>query len=78
MGCWVAEEFAEPIVIGQVTIQTGDYAMADRDGIVIIPADIAEETVTKTEEVLRTENLVRKAILEGVDPQEAYLKYGKF
>ena len=25
-----------------------------------------------------TENLVRKAILNGMDPQEAYLKYGKF
>jgi hypothetical protein len=24
------------------------------------------------------ENLVRKAIVVGVDPQEAYLKYGKF
>lgn len=52
--------------------------MADRDGIVIIPGEIAEEVVTKTEEVFQTENLVRKAILQGVDPVKAYLKYGKF
>ena len=78
VGRWVADEFAKPIVIGGVTIHTGDYVMADRDGIVIIPGKIAEEVIEKTEEVLRTESLVRKAILEGVDPQEAYLKYGKF
>lgn len=78
VGRWVANGFAAPITIGKVTIKTGDYVMADRDGIVIIPQAIAAEVVEKTEEVLRTENLVRKAILEGVDPQEAYLKYGKF
>jgi len=27
---------------------------------------------------MNTENLVRKAILEGVDPKEAYLSYGLF
>lgn len=78
VGRWVADKFTEPIKIGQVTIETGDYVIADRDGIVIIPQAIVEEVVDKTEEVLQTESLVRKAILEGVDPQEAYLKYGKF
>ncbi len=78
VGRWVADTFAEPIKIGNVEIETGDYVMADRDGIVIIPKAIAEEVVKQTEAVLQTESLVRKAILEGVDPQEAYLKYGKF
>ena len=78
VGRWVPEEFAAPIKIGQVTIKTDDYVMADRDGIVIIPHVIAQEVVEKTEEVLQTESLVRKAILEGTDPQKAYLQYGKF
>lgn len=78
VGKWAPNGFAAPITIGKVTIKTGDYVMADRDGIVIIPQAITAEVVEKTEEILRTENLVRKAILEGVDPQEAYLKYGKF
>jgi len=75
---WAATAFGQAIRIGDVTIHTGDYVMADRDGIVIIPGQIAEEVVRQTEEVLRTESLVRKAILQGVDPVEAYLKYGKF
>lgn len=78
VGRWLADRYGEPITIGEVTICTGDYVMADRDGVVIIPNELAEEAITKTEEVLRTENLVRKAILAGSDPQEAYLKYGKF
>jgi 4-hydroxy-4-methyl-2-oxoglutarate aldolase len=75
---WAATAYAEPVQIGQVTIHTGDYVLGDRDGIVIIPGAIAEEVVRETEEVLRTENLVRKAILQGVDPVAAYLKYRKF
>ena len=43
-----------------------------------IPGKIAEQVVSKTEEVLLTENKVRNAILGGMDPQEAYLKFGKF
>lgn len=75
---WAAIAFGESVRIGEVTVHTGDYVLADRDGIVIIPGAIAEEVVLQTEEVLHTENLVRKAILQGVDPVEAYLKYGKF
>jgi len=68
----------EPIQVGEVTLLTGDHVLADRDGIVIIPAAIAAEVVEETEEVLRKENLVRKAILQGMDPVQAYLQYGKF
>ncbi len=78
VGRWVPDTYGEPIQIGEVKIHTGDYVMADRDGIVIIPADMAEEVTEETEKVLRTESLVRKAILQGEDPQQAYLKYGKF
>lgn len=78
VGRWVAEGFDSSIKIGEVTVNSADYVLADRDGVVVIPGDLMEEVVTRTEEVMQTENLVRKAILLGVDPQEAYLKYGKF
>ena len=77
-GRWVMDRLGEPIRIGHLTITSGDYVMADRDGVVIIPAAIAGEIVEATEDVMKRENLVRKAILEGVEPREAYLKYGKF
>jgi regulator of RNase E activity RraA len=78
VGRWVAHGFGEPVTIGDVQVHTGDFVVADRDGVVVIPKSIAAEVVDQAEEVLRTESLVRKAILEGKDPKKAYLKYGKF
>lgn len=78
VGRWKAEKFNDPIVIGEVEICAGDYVLADRDGVVVIPRELAPDVVAQTEEIMRTENKVRSAILQGMDPQEAYLKYGKF
>jgi regulator of RNase E activity RraA len=78
VGRWLPEAFGQPIRIGSVEVKTGDYVYGDRDGVVVIPGDMAERVVTRVEQVMQTESLVRKAILQGVDPQEAYLKYGKF
>lgn len=75
---WIPEAFDEPVTIGNVVINAGDYILADRDGIVVIPKGDAEYVITKTEEVIRTESALRQAIRGGQDPQEAYLQYGKF
>ena len=78
VGRWVPDRFGEPIAIGGVCIRSGDYLMADRDGALVIPKEAVEEVTLKVEEVLRTENKVRTAILQGVDPVEAYLRHRKF
>ena len=46
--------------------------------MVIIPQKNIEEILNKSEKLMNTENLVRKAIREGMDPQEAYIKFGAF
>jgi regulator of RNase E activity RraA len=78
VGYWLPDSFDQPISIGEVTIHAGDLVLGDRDGMVILPQARAEEIVTAAETAIGTENLVRKAILEGTDPQQAYLQYGKF
>jgi 4-hydroxy-4-methyl-2-oxoglutarate aldolase len=78
VGRWIPTRFGEPITIGEVLVHSGDYLLGDRDGAVVIPGRIAEEVVAKTEAVRNTENQVRSAILKGMDPQQAYLKFGKF
>jgi regulator of RNase E activity RraA len=78
VGYWLPAAYDQPITIGEIVIRSGDYVLGDRDGMVILPKDRAEEIVTAAEQAIATENLVRKAILEGVDPQEAYLRHGKF
>lgn len=78
VGRWAVREIGEQIEIGGVTVRTGDYIIADRDGVVVVPADITSEVVEASEAVVATENRVRTAILQGVDPKQAYLDFGKF
>lgn len=75
---WKYDTLGMPITIGSVTICSGDFIIADMDGAVIIPKEVAEKVITKTEEVMFTESEMRKAILSGMDPEQAYLKFKKF
>ena len=75
---WKYDTLGMPITIGSVTICSGDFIIADMDGAVIIPKEVAENVITKTEEVMFTESEMRKAILSGMDPEQAYLKFKKF
>jgi regulator of RNase E activity RraA len=75
---WMSERYDETIVIGEVTISTGDYMLGDRDGIVIVPHRLAEQAVTRTEAVVATESEMRRALIGGMDPVDAYKKFGKF
>jgi len=75
---WLPDRYGEPVTIGGVTVRTGDWLLGDRDGVVIIPAALVEEVVTRTEEVVATESDMRRALVGGMDPVEAYLEYGKF
>jgi regulator of RNase E activity RraA len=75
---WIPDRYGEPVTIGTVTIATGDYLLGDRDGVVIVPRAFAEEVVAKTEDVVATESDMRRALIGGMDPVEAYNRYGKF
>ena len=59
-------------------INNNDYVLADIDGVVIIPKEVTEDIIVRSEKLINTESLVRKAIRDGMDPQEAYLKFGAF
>jgi regulator of RNase E activity RraA len=78
VGHWLPSAINVPITIGDVVIAPGDYMVGDRDGLLRVPQALAEEIAGKAEAAIATENLVRKAILAGIDPQLAYLQYGKF
>jgi regulator of RNase E activity RraA len=75
---WIPDRYGEPVTIGEVTIASGDYLIGDRDGVVVVPRAIVEDVVAKTEEVVATESEMRRALVSGMDPVEAYDRYGKF
>jgi len=78
VGHWLPDATDIPIRIGDVEIMPGDYMVGDRDGLIRVPAAQIEEVLDGSERAMVTESLVRKAILDGVDPQQAYLRHGKF
>ena len=75
---WLPTGVDVPITIGDVLIRPGDYLIGDSDGMIRVPMELVEEVAEQAAAAMKTENKVRKAILEGMDPQEVYLSYGKF
>lgn len=78
VGSWLPDRFGEPVVIGGCEIATGDVVVADTDGICVVPSDHAEAVAAAARTAMNAENLVRTAILDGVDPETAYRRHGKF
>ncbi len=78
VGRWTWDRLGEPIVIGSVRIETGDLVVADRDGVVIVPGAIADAVSEEAARILSTESDMRREILKGTDPKQAYLIHRKF
>jgi regulator of RNase E activity RraA len=65
-----------PISCGGVLVHPDDLILADADGVVVVPNGIAEDVLRLAEEKMSGENLVRKALSEGMSTAEAFKKYG--
>lgn len=77
VGTWRLTATNEPIEIGGVAISPGDYILGDRDGTLLIPADMAEFVITETVRTMATDSAMRNAIRSGRDPYDAFLEFGK-
>ena len=64
------------IKLGNVSIRPGDYLIADEDGCVVVPSQVAEEAVTLALEKISGENIARADLAAGVPMGEVFRKYG--
>ncbi len=69
-------DFRVSVEIGGIRIHPGDIVFGDVDGVVVVPRAAEVEVIAKALEKVRTENLVRKAIEEGMSTVEAFAKFG--
>lgn len=65
-----------PIEISGVRIHPGDIICGDIDGVVIIPQAVEKEAIENALEKVSGENLVRKALQDGMLCTEAFKTFG--
>jgi regulator of RNase E activity RraA len=65
-----------PIESGGVSVHPSDLVLGDHDGVVVVPAAVAEEVLNLAEEKVSGENLVREKLAEGMRVAEAFRTYG--
>lgn len=62
----------EPVVIGEVTIASGDLVLGDRDGVVAIPAHRIEAVLDAAAERERKEEAIMRRLRDGEDSLTIY------
>lgn len=65
-------------VVGGVDVNPGDIVVGDVDGVVVVPQHLAIDVLERAEELVQTENEVRKAVANGMKPIDAYRQFGEF
>ena len=68
--------FGEAIVCAGVPVRPGDLVAADRDGVVVIPADVADECVREARAKLARENDARDMLRDGATVRDTYGRHG--
>lgn len=69
-------DYRVPIEIEGVRIHPGDIIFADRDGVLVVPQEVEKEAFMGAIEKARGEQLVKKALEEGMSTVEAFERFG--
>jgi 4-hydroxy-4-methyl-2-oxoglutarate aldolase len=72
----IAVDYACPVEICGVKVSPGDLVVADIDGVVVVPKDVAEEAVKNALDVVSRESRTRDELREGAGLYDVYKKYG--
>jgi len=61
----------------QVRIAPGDWVIAEADGVIVVPQEIAMEALIKAEEIDAREQGMREDMAKGMSFKDAYEKWGR-
>jgi len=74
-GRWTITDANVTVIIAGVTIAPGDFIFGDADGVVVVPQELVEEVVTKSEKLVSHEDEIRVAVTNGQPLSELYEKF---
>ncbi|WP_108660087.1 RraA family protein [Acuticoccus kandeliae] len=65
-----------PVECAGVAVSSGDLIFGDADGVVVIPADVADTVIATALEKIESENNTRDALLQGALLKDVFEKFG--
>jgi len=81
IGRWKVVERDVPVpmpgaTVPEVQVTPGDFVLADADGAIVIPAEVAEQVLQRAEELGAREVQIRNELAGGLSLSEALAKFG--
>lgn len=64
-----------PVLIGEVTVRSGDLIVADSDGVTVVPAEVAQEVARGAIEKSSTESDAKQLLLAGGTMAQMWERY---
>jgi regulator of RNase E activity RraA len=82
-GRWAVKDHQRPVRIAAqvgdaLTVRPGDFVVADRDGVVIVPAELLDEVLVAAERLNEIEERLRAGLRAGEDREAVYKRHPKF
>jgi regulator of RNase E activity RraA len=71
-----ALHFNRPLRIGGCAVRPGDWVFGDVDGVVVVPAEVADEVLRRALDKVSGENRVRDELAKGRSAREVFAEYG--
>lgn len=66
----------QPIRVGACIVRPGDWVFGDVDGVVVVPAELADAAFARALEKVAGENRVREELARGRSLREVFAEYG--
>jgi regulator of RNase E activity RraA len=68
--------FGEEVACGGVHVRSGDLVLGDEDGVVVVPAGVAEAALGAAEKKLGLERAAKAALEHGENAASMYERHG--
>jgi regulator of RNase E activity RraA len=78
LGRFRMHHYQKPVLIGEITVNPGDWIFGDIDGVVCVPQKIACDALLEAEKILVKEVEIKAWVEEGLKPTEVVARGGYF
>ena len=81
IGRWRVTGSGDPVpmpgaTVPEVAVSPGDFILADDDGVIVIPANVAEHVLERAEALGEREVEIRAELARGLSLSEALARFG--